>query len=66
MLAHVLEPRHALGPRRLVFITGYLGKQIEEWVESEYEVESVFVEQPVRRGKPTPSSGRVMQPTRMR
>jgi len=51
MLAHVLDRVMPLEPRRLVFITGYLGKQIEEWVESEYEVESVFVEQPVMRGQ---------------
>jgi len=51
MLAHVLDRVMPLQPRRLVFITGYLGKQIEDWVESEYQVESVFVEQPVMLGQ---------------
>ncbi len=51
MLAHVLDRLMPLQPRRLIFITGYLGKQIEEWVQSEYDVEAVFVEQPVMRGQ---------------
>lgn len=51
MLAHVLDRLMPLHPRRLVFITGYLGKQIEDWVRLEYSVESVFVEQPVMRGQ---------------
>jgi len=45
MLAHVLDRVMPLEPRRLVFITGYLGKQIEDWVQSEYDTEAVFVEQ---------------------
>jgi glucose-1-phosphate thymidylyltransferase len=45
MLAHVLDRVMPLEPRRLIFITGYLGEQIETWVSAEYQTEAVFVEQ---------------------
>lgn len=51
MLSHVLDRVLPMQPRRLIFITGYLGKQIEDWVEAEYAIESVFVEQPEMRGQ---------------
>lgn len=51
MLAHVLDRVMPLEPRRLIFITGYLGRQIEEWVTSEYEIEAVFIEQPEMLGQ---------------
>jgi glucose-1-phosphate thymidylyltransferase len=51
MLSHVLDRIMPLEPRRLVFITGYLGKQIEEWVASEYDAEAYFIEQPVMLGQ---------------
>lgn len=35
----------------MIFITGYLGQQIQDWVVSEYDTEAVFVEQPVMRGQ---------------
>lgn len=51
MLAHVLDRVMPLEPRRLIFITGYLGNQIEEWVEAEYDTEAVFIEQPQMLGQ---------------
>ena len=65
MLAHVLDRVMPLEPRRLIFITGYLGKQIEQWVEAEYETEAVFIEQPQMLAKPTPSFALVRSRTRM-
>lgn len=51
MLAHVLDRLMPLKPRRLIFITGYLGEQIEDWIAAEYDIEAVFIEQPVMRGQ---------------
>lgn len=51
MLAHVLDRVMALEPRRLIFITGYLGKQIEDWVAAEYDTEAHFIEQPQMLGQ---------------
>jgi glucose-1-phosphate thymidylyltransferase len=51
MLAHVLDRVMPLEPRRLIFITGYLGKQIEDWVAAEYDTEAHFIEQPQMLGQ---------------
>ncbi|MCC6944649.1 MAG: NTP transferase domain-containing protein [Thermomicrobiales bacterium] len=51
MLAHVLDRVLALEPERLVFITGYLGDQIEQWVTQNYDIPSLFVEQTEMRGQ---------------
>ena len=51
MLSHVLDRLMPLQPRKLIFITGYLGQQIKDWVEAEYDTEAVFIEQPVMRGQ---------------
>src|SRR5680860_1681071 len=51
MLAHVLDRVVGLEPERLVFITGYLGSQIEEWVEANYDIPSLFVEQTEMKGQ---------------
>ncbi len=51
MLAHVLDRVMPLRPRRLVFITGYLGSQIEDWVAAEYDTEAYFIEQPQMLGQ---------------
>jgi glucose-1-phosphate thymidylyltransferase len=51
MLSHVLDRVMPLEPRRLLFITGYLGKQIEDWVTEEYETEAHFIEQPQMLGQ---------------
>lgn len=51
MLAHVLDRVLELEPERLVFITGYLGDQIEAWVSEHYDIPAVFVIQPEMRGQ---------------
>jgi glucose-1-phosphate thymidylyltransferase len=51
MLAHVLERVLPLDPDRLVFITGYLGDQIEAWVTDNYDLPALFVEQPQMLGQ---------------
>lgn len=51
MLSHVLDRVMPLEPRRLIFITGYLGSQIEEWVAAEYDTEAHFIEQPQMLGQ---------------
>jgi len=46
MFEHVLDRILPVNPDRLVFITGYLGDQIEEWARATYpELELAFVEQ---------------------
>lgn len=52
MMAHVLDRVMDLQPGKLVFITGYLGDQIEEWAREHYpDTELVFVEQPEMLGQ---------------
>lgn len=52
MLAHVLDRVMSLEPGKIVFITGYLGEQIEEWARENYpDTELVFVEQPEMLGQ---------------
>ncbi|HWV23678.1 MAG TPA: sugar phosphate nucleotidyltransferase [Thermomicrobiales bacterium] len=52
MLAHVLDRVMPVNPGKLVFITGYLGDQIEAWARANYpDVELVFVEQPEMLGQ---------------
>ena len=52
MLSHVLDRVMELEPGKIVFITGYLGEQIEEWARAEYpDTELVFVEQPEMLGQ---------------
>ncbi|CAN5471445.1 sugar phosphate nucleotidyltransferase [soil metagenome] len=51
LIDHVLDRLVVLEPEKVVFITGYLGDQIEEHVKSTYEFESVFVEQPEMLGQ---------------
>lgn len=52
MLAHVLDRVMPLQPGKIVFITGYLGDQIEEWARAQYpDTELVFVEQPEMLGQ---------------
>jgi glucose-1-phosphate thymidylyltransferase len=45
LIDHVLDRLLVLEPERVVFITGYLGDQIEAHVRSHYDFEAVFVEQ---------------------
>ncbi len=51
ILEHVLDrvmPHH---PAKLVFITGYLGDQIESWARANYDIPLAFVEQPEMLGQ---------------
>jgi glucose-1-phosphate thymidylyltransferase len=45
ILAHILDELIAAGIDEVVLVTGYLGEQIEEWVQAHYQIPSVFVEQ---------------------
>lgn len=51
MLAHTLDRLMPLNPSKLVFITGYLGDQIEAWARANYDIDMVFVEQPEMLGQ---------------
>lgn len=52
MLAHVLDRVMPLRPGKIVFITGYLGDQIETWARQNYpDTELVFVQQPEMLGQ---------------
>lgn len=45
VLAHILDELVALDPEQVVFIVGYLGDQIEEYVREHYAFDAQFVEQ---------------------
>ncbi|MEA2528925.1 MAG: hypothetical protein QOG89_569 [Thermomicrobiales bacterium] len=51
MLGHVIDRLLPLKPTRLVFITGFLGEQIEEWARETYDIPLAFVEQPQMLGQ---------------
>jgi glucose-1-phosphate thymidylyltransferase len=51
VLDHVLDRLSPLNIERVVFVTGYLGDQIEEYVRANYDFDSVFVEQKHPRGQ---------------
>ncbi len=51
ILGHVLDRLLSLPLERVVFVTGYLGEQIEDYVRSHYEFDAVFVEQPEPLGQ---------------
>lgn len=52
MLAHVLDRVMPLAPGKIVFITGYLGDQIETWARENYpDTELAFIEQPEMLGQ---------------
>lgn len=51
MLEHVLDRVMVANPDKLVFITGYLGDQIEAWARETYDVELAFVNQPEMLGQ---------------
>jgi len=51
MLAHVLDRLLPLNPAKLVFITGFLGDQIETWAKANYDLPLAFVEQPEMLGQ---------------
>jgi glucose-1-phosphate thymidylyltransferase len=51
MLEHVLDRVMVANPEKLVFITGYLGDQIEAWARKAYDVQLEFVDQPEMLGQ---------------
>jgi glucose-1-phosphate thymidylyltransferase len=51
ILAHVIDEVMPLDPEKLVFITGYLGDQVEAWARATYDLPLAFVEQPEMRGQ---------------
>jgi glucose-1-phosphate thymidylyltransferase len=51
MLEHVLDRVLPLEPEKIVFITGFLGDQIEAWARENLDVPVAFVEQPRMLGQ---------------
>lgn len=51
MLEHVFDRVLPLNPSRIVFITGFLGDQIEAWARETFEIPLAFVEQPQMLGQ---------------
>lgn len=51
MLAHVIDRVLPLDPSQMVFITGYLGDQIEAWARATYDLPLAFVDQPEMLGQ---------------
>lgn len=51
MLSHVLDRVMPLQPERIIFITGFLGDQIESWARANIPVPVEFVVQPEMRGQ---------------
>lgn len=45
ILAHILDELIAAGIREVVLVLGYLGEQIQEWVQSHYDIPAAFVTQ---------------------
>jgi glucose-1-phosphate thymidylyltransferase len=51
MLGHVLDRVLEVKPNQIVFITGFLGEQIESWARDYLEVPVAFVKQPEMLGQ---------------
>lgn len=51
MLGHVLDRVLKAQPDQIVFITGFLGDQIESWARENLTVPVAFIEQPEMRGQ---------------
>lgn len=51
VLGHVLDRLAPLTLDRVVFVTGYRGEQIEEYVRKNYDFEAIFVEQREQLGQ---------------
>lgn len=51
ILGHVLDSIAPLNPEHVVFVTGYLGDQIREYVERQYHFSSSFVHQGEMKGQ---------------
>ncbi|GAB4182279.1 MAG: sugar phosphate nucleotidyltransferase [Roseiflexaceae bacterium] len=51
VLGHILDTLTQLDIDELIFITGYLGNQIEEYVRSNYQIKARFIEQTELKGQ---------------
>jgi glucose-1-phosphate thymidylyltransferase len=51
VLGHVLDRMAGLPISQMIFITGYLGDQIESWVRANYHFDVAFVEQKELKGQ---------------
>ena len=51
VLGHVLDRLDGVDFSQMIFITGYLGDQIEAWVRANYTFDAVFVEQKELKGQ---------------
>ncbi len=51
ILAHVIDRVLPMNPEKLVFITGFLGDQIEQWARATYDIPMEFVVQPEMLGQ---------------
>jgi glucose-1-phosphate thymidylyltransferase len=51
VLGHVLDTLGGLRPDEIIFIVGYLGEQIEEYVENNYDFSARYVEQKELKGQ---------------
>ncbi|MEW5795930.1 MAG: sugar phosphate nucleotidyltransferase [Candidatus Zixiibacteriota bacterium] len=45
IIAHLLDPIVKLHPEEVIFVIGYMGERIREYVESNYSFKATFVEQ---------------------
>jgi len=45
ILSHILDPLKKLNPSEVIFVIGYKGDQIRDFVKSKYKFKSIFVEQ---------------------
>lgn len=51
VLGHVLDMLAGIDVEQYIFITGYLGEQIEDYVKSRGNIPAVFIEQKERKGQ---------------
>lgn len=51
ILGHVLDSLLPLDPARVVFVTGYLGDQIRDYVSAQYDFPTVYVHQAEMKGQ---------------
>ncbi|MDZ4723851.1 MAG: sugar phosphate nucleotidyltransferase [candidate division Zixibacteria bacterium] len=45
ILAHILEPIVKLSPDEVIFVVGFMGEQIVEWVKKHYTFRATFIQQ---------------------
>src|SRR3989304_8950295 len=51
VLGHILDKLLPVNPSEIIFITGYLGDQIEKYVSSHYDFTARYIEQTERLGQ---------------